>query len=100
MAVFTPVTKQRLSWPSQESNHVPTGNTFTTISKERLSWETPEPSSAVAVDEVDFLFSNGTDFLFSDDTDYVFVEAVAGGSAPRSPTVWTLPSKTRLSWQN
>lgn len=66
---------------------------FTTLAKKRLSWVAPAPVST-GTPEIDFVFSDETDFLFSDDTDYVFKEA----TSERIPTVWTLPSKNRLSW--
>lgn len=68
---------------------------FTTQTKKRHSWQSTEVST-VGIPEVDFVFSDSSDFLFSDDTDYVFVEA----TSERTPTVWTLPTKTRLSWQS
>ena len=68
---------------------------FTTVTKNRLSWPAPE-TTATGTPEVDFVFSDSTDFLFSDGSDYVFKEA----TSERTPTVWTLPSKNRLSWQS
>ena len=68
---------------------------FTTLTKQRLSWQAP-PAVATGLPGIDFLFSDGSDFLFSDDTDYVFFE----GTSERVPTAWTLPSKQRLSWQS
>jgi len=61
---------------------------FTTLSKNRLSW--PSPEVIVTAEVVDFVFSDNTDFLFSDGSDYVFSE----GTGERTPTPWTATTKS------
>lgn len=68
---------------------------FTPLSKNRLSWKAPEVT-VTSEPEVDFVFSDGTDFVFSSGVDYVFREE----TSERIPLSWTLPTKNRLSWQN
>jgi hypothetical protein len=61
---------------------------FTTLTKNRLSW--PSREVVVTAEVVDFVFSDASDFLFSDGTDYVFSE----GTSERTPTPWTSTIKS------
>ena len=61
---------------------------FTTLTKKRLSW--PSREVIIITEIVDFVFSDSTDFLFSDGTDYVFSE----GTSERTPTPWTPTTKS------